>query len=899
MLPLEARLQAGLGERYTLVRELGRGGMARVYLAEDTRHHRQVALKLLNPELASAIGSGRFLREIEVAARLTHPHILPLFDSGDADGLLWYAMPYMPGQSLQDRIEQEGPLPVDEALPLAIQVAQALDYAHRQGVVHRDIKPSNILLHEGTALVADFGIALALSDVDTTRLTGTGTSLGTPLYMSPEQASGDQAVDGRTDLYALGCVIYEMLAGEPPFTGGSPAAVVARILMEEAPPLAVRRPEVPAHVARAVARALAKEPAERFASGKEMVAALQGERVSVAGARQRRRWPRAGALGLGAMGVLGIATGALAGLRVGPFARPMPAPLSLTRLTTTGAARSPAVSPDGEVVAYFANRCPNRPLECPWDLVWQDVAGGPPLKLLEDIAGDMLALSSMSARWGGGTARLRWLDRSTLLFPGKRTWTTQLVSRTGGAQRTLPGLMLGRGAGDTVFSTLGSDGLQGILVVSGRSGEAVDTIPGAAEPSSVEGSPDGRWLAMTFLPALGVLSQSSLLVITDRQGTVRDTLSRELFLRTEVRWSPTSDALYYWRSGSNPNESQLVYRRISRARGTARGKEVVLTDRAGLALAPSFDLSLDGRVLAVEAAASQDDYTVLTLSREGRVVGEPRVLRTLSQFVDYDLTPDGRLAIFYQVEGGRDSVAYHIQVSPIDSLALRAVGPKFFGSPNFWPAYDSRRMLVHYAEGERMRWATFDLYDGTLSPWREVPKASGTVVAVAEGALWLSDDGRELTLFDTAGTETPIPGWAALRTAGFANRPVSPDGRTVAIEAIPDSGRVSREAYLPMELILLSLPGLSLTRAARVDSAPFALDWGPRWVNGAPMVNSGLEAPRGARLWVPDGKGGIKLRTQLPPGFDYALSSTDGRLVFGAVTRVTSDILTARLEAPR
>ena len=263
-----------LTARYRIERELGSGGMATVYLAEDLKHHRYVALKVLKPELAAILGAGRFLKEIEVTANLQHPNILPLYDSGEAAGYLYYVMPFIEGESLRDRLNREKQLPVDEALRIADSVAAALQFAHAHGVVHRDIKPENILLQAGQALVADFGIALAVSQAGGKRLTETGLSLGTPHYMSPEQATGDRDIDARSDIYALGCVIYEMLAGEPPHLGNTVQAVVAKILTEEPQPVTKRRKSVPAHVDAAVRKALAKLPADRFASVAEFRAAL-------------------------------------------------------------------------------------------------------------------------------------------------------------------------------------------------------------------------------------------------------------------------------------------------------------------------------------------------------------------------------------------------------------------------------------------------------------------------------------------------------------------------------------------------------------------------------------------------------------------------------------------------
>jgi serine/threonine-protein kinase len=270
-----ARLNAALEGRYRIQRELGEGGMATVYLAEDLKHDRKVALKVLKPELAAVVGAERFLTEIKTTANLQHPHILPLFDSGEADSFLFYVMPYLEGESLRDRLDRERQLPVDEAVALVSKVADALDYAHDRGVVHRDIKPANILLSErGEPLVADFGIALAVTQAGGGRVTETGLSMGTPHYMSPEQASGDRDVDPRSDIFALGCVLYELLAGDPPFAASSAQGVLARILTEEAAPVTRTRRTVPPHVAGAVAQALQRLPADRFGSARAFARAL-------------------------------------------------------------------------------------------------------------------------------------------------------------------------------------------------------------------------------------------------------------------------------------------------------------------------------------------------------------------------------------------------------------------------------------------------------------------------------------------------------------------------------------------------------------------------------------------------------------------------------------------------
>ena len=284
MSSLPTRVSGALSGHYRLEQEIGAGGMATVYLAEDLRHARRVALKVLRPELAAVIGAERFLAEIKLTANLQHPHILPLFDSGEADGFLYYVMPFVEGESLRDRIRREKQLPIEDAVRIAREVADALDYAHRHGVIHRDIKPENILLHDGRALVADFGIALAASKAGT-RMTETGMSLGTPHYMSPEQAMGEREITARSDVYALGAVLYEMLTGDPPFTGSTAQAIVARVVTEEPRPLMPQRHTIPEDVEAAVLTALEKLPADRFASAAQFGEALEGRGV----ARTQRR----------------------------------------------------------------------------------------------------------------------------------------------------------------------------------------------------------------------------------------------------------------------------------------------------------------------------------------------------------------------------------------------------------------------------------------------------------------------------------------------------------------------------------------------------------------------------------------------------------------------------------
>src|SRR2546426_4445131 len=319
-------MQAALAGHYTIERELGRGGMATVYLARDLKHHRRVALKVLKPELAAALGPDRFLREIEIAAGLAHPHILPLYDSGEAGGFLYYVMPYVEGESLRDRLMREKQLPVGDALQLAREVADALSYAHCHDVIHRDVKPENILLEAGHAVVADFGIARAITAAGGAQLTQTGIALGTPAYTSPEQAGGSKECDGRSDVYSLGCVLYEMLAGEPPFTGPTTESIVRQHLAAEAPSVTGVRGTVPEAVSNTIRRALAKAPVDRFATAAQFAEAVAAAGGAVAPARaatrRPRRWQVVTAAGVAAVGMavyLALARGRVpAGTRLEP-----------------------------------------------------------------------------------------------------------------------------------------------------------------------------------------------------------------------------------------------------------------------------------------------------------------------------------------------------------------------------------------------------------------------------------------------------------------------------------------------------------------------------------------------------------------------------------------------------
>jgi eukaryotic-like serine/threonine-protein kinase len=355
-----AQLQQKLGDTYVVDREIGRGGMATVYLAHDEKHQRKVALKVLDPELGAMLGAERFLSEIRVTAALQHPNLLPLFDSGEAGGLLYYVMPYVEGESLRHTLEREKQLPVEEAVRIAVGIANALEYAHRHGVIHRDLKPENILLQAGQPVIADFGIALAVSNAGGARITQTGLSLGTPQYMSPEQATGDRVIDGRADVYSLAAVTYEMLCGEPPHSGTSAQAIIAKLMTTPPQPVRMLRPSVPAHIAMAVEHALEKLPADRFATAKAFADALTNPgfstavQAAVSSPAAATRSTRA-IWALGALSAASLAAAALGWMRP---AEPLPVrrytivPDSNAAMIPTGRWGRITLSPDGSSLVY-------------------------------------------------------------------------------------------------------------------------------------------------------------------------------------------------------------------------------------------------------------------------------------------------------------------------------------------------------------------------------------------------------------------------------------------------------------------------------------------------------------------------------------------------------------------
>jgi Tol biopolymer transport system component len=535
------RLRAALADRYVIDRELGAGGMATVYLADDVKHRRQVAVKVLNSGLAAAVGPERFLREIEIAARLHHPHILPLYDSGEADGFLYFVMPLVEGASLRDRLDREQQLPLDDALRITREVADALGHAHSQGIIHRDIKPENILLESGHAVVADFGIARAISAAGGQTLTGTGMAIGTPAYMSPEQAAGGKNLDGRSDLYALGCVLYEMLAGQPPFTGPTGDSVIRQHMAAEPPDITTIRPAVPASVAAALRRALAKTPADRFPNAAAFPEALAAPEARRAPMRVPKR-----ALLLGGAVVVVLAGAALwlamrlnSGEEVRARGEPTP-----TQATFTGNTYGPALSPDGRQLAYGVSAESCTPANCTTSVVVENLGLGERKVLAEGFT--------------GGIYRLTWSpDGQFLLLTGSNTGDRglTLLSLFGGRVQNLGHYRGGQflGGSDTIITGRASNsivdgnirGATRWFPLLSRDGRRLDSIPFTVPgltPWPIP-SPDGRRI---LIWSAGDDPQGYYLI--DRSGRLTDslpsltTLSR-FYGHNGLQWTPTGDGV--------------------------------------------------------------------------------------------------------------------------------------------------------------------------------------------------------------------------------------------------------------------------------------------------------------------------------------------------------------------
>ena len=758
MIPLE-RLATSLADRYTIERELGAGGMATVYLARDIKHDRNVAVKVLRPELAAVIGAERFLAEIKTTANLQHPHILPLFDSGEADGFLFYVMPYIKGISLRDRLEREKHLPIDDAIRIAKEVASALDYAHRQGVIHRDIKPENILLHDGSALVADFGIALAASKAGT-RMTETGMSLGTPHYMSPEQAMGERELDARSDVYALGCVTYEMLTGDPPFTGSTAQAIVARVLTETPRPMTVQRHTIPAPVEYAVFKSLEKLPADRFASAAEFSEALTARdvpRAAVVGVRHTFDWRFAliagVALGAAAVWIGARRTAATSTEEAG----------QRRQLTFNGRAIQPAISPDGMFVAYIDNVCKHSRIDpCQATLMVQEIGS---TRSVPALSG---ARQLSAPRWSH--------DGTTLVVAGQLDSVRSglyAVPRLGGSPRSIgsAGAFDTHPSGDTVVSIQTRPGRQAeALFISLATGTVIDSatlsIPDAKD---VSWGPKGRLLAASTI--------DHRIVIFGRNG--KETGALAFPNRAPLRWNVAGDAVLQFRTAP-VKDDDLVKIPVS-ADGRITGVATVVVARVQTLYAGQFDVARRTGRLVLATGDAIDDAWSIDLT-PGKVAGTQRT-RGTTWYGAPGISPDGSMLAYFRGDALGDNV-YTLSLKDGSEEALTTQRQPGSDAVHF--SADGRRLVYGHA-GEVRR-----IVEAIEFPSRKVtrfdsPTITSNIWPIGNrGFLDVRADGRALMVADSMGGA-----WRAIALPDSLTDIVvapNPDGKLAAFLATTPDG---------------------------------------------------------------------------------------------------------------
>jgi len=622
-----SRLQKLLADRYEVDREVGAGGMATVYLARDFKHERNVAIKVLRPELAVALGAERFLREVKITAGLNHPHILPLLDSGEADGMLFYVMPFVEGESLRDRLVREKQLSFDDALRITYEVADALGHAHRHNIIHRDIKPENILISAGHAVVSDFGIARAVSEAGGQRLTETGLSLGTPSYMSPEQATGGPTIDARSDIYSLASVLYEMLAGEPPYSGPTSQSIIAKLMTEQPTSLRTLRNTVPIEMDRVAMAALAKAPADRFADAEAFVAALQSATVAGGTPAAVTSSPKSkvALIGVAVLAIVAIVVGLVAIAGRGPSET---LPQTRRQLTLTGTADLPALSPDGQWIAFVSEGR---------DLMVQEVSGGRAISVGPEA--ELIG----APQWSPDGSQLLFTATDATGALGLYT-----VPRLGGVPRRVGehGFPIAYdyhpGGNRIAVVDVAGDEKHWIRIVDRATGAVSDRVTVGSEFDlvfSVAWSPDGRWIAFQgyqeIRNILGVASVDGSAVKHVAQGVMRGDYA------AFVQWGPRGDALYVVREGQGQNN--LVRYGIDPRSGERTDSTVVLS---GFANTTSFDISADGRTVAFATGAESSHLWALTIAPTGGPVGAQQLTRGTAGYYYPDISPDGRLVAF-------------------------------------------------------------------------------------------------------------------------------------------------------------------------------------------------------------------------------------------------------------
>jgi serine/threonine-protein kinase len=756
-----ARLDAALEGRYRVERELGAGGTATVYLAHDLKHDRRVALKVLHPSLSEAVGAERFLLEIRIAASLSHPNIVGLIDSGDADGLLYFVMFYVGGESLRERLERETQLPVDDALRIAREVGEALSYAHQQGVVHRDIKPENILLERGHARVADFGIAKALHDAGSDGLTRTGLAVGTPRYMSPEQAAGDAEIDERSDVYSLACVLYEMLAGGLPFGGATAHAILARKTLEKPPGLRVVRSAVPATVEAAIVRALSPTPADRPSSIDAFLADLEG-----AGAKAGR--PRGGWLAP-TVGVVGLASvGAVALLTRGGGAEDVRPPVVATfaQLTSEpGLEDGPCLSPDGEWIVYAGDGGGDR------DIFLRSIGGQNPLSLTEPSSADdsQPAFSRDGTRIAFRSER----DGGGIFVMGRTGEGVRRVTDDGYNPAWSPdGTRLVYSLENVGITPLNMERNSDLWIVEVAGGEP--TPIGIVDGTDPSWSPNGHRIAYGTRGLEGSASRLDIMTVPADGGTaVPVTLSEG------NAWSPTwsADGPHLYFVSDRGGSMNLWRTPVNEGTGRVLGPAEPVTAPAQFVAHPC--VSADGRhIVFSSVVTTTQNVQRMAFDPETGAVGETEWLTTGSRrWANPDPTADGSRIVMYS----QDRPEGDLYVMNGDGSGLRQI------------TGDSAVDRVPRWSPDGSAIAYFSSRGGPLDVWAIRPDASGNRQITFGGmgvAAW-SPDGARLAAASPEGSaivraspsQESGPGPQALPDLGselFTVNDWSPDGQYLA-----------------------------------------------------------------------------------------------------------------------
>jgi hypothetical protein len=786
-----------VAERYQVGREIGAGGMATIYLARDLKHDRDVALKVLRADLSAVIGAERFLAEVRITAKLDHPRILTLIDSGSADGILFYVLPYVRGESLRAKLTRERQFSLSDALSIARQVATALDYAHTQGVVHRDVKPENILLHEGEAILADFGIALAVEEAGGNRLTGAGLSLGTPQYMSPEQATGDRALDARSDIYSLAAVLYEMIAGEPPVTGATKQAIIAKLLTEHPTKLRVVRPAVPEGVERAVDKALSKVPADRFATAGAFTRALDAAgTVTVAAAPRRLSTTRIlAALGVAA-GVAVIGLGALfASEKIG--GRPH-AGITLAdrrQLTFTGQVALPTISGDGKTLAYRTMQC--TPGGCTFGIELQDV-GGPASRRI----------------FGGASSiyRIEWSpDRRYLLFTGtiNPIYGTFLVSALGGTPRRVPYRATFFAGGDSLLFPRVPFGVGATkwVLVSGLDGVARDSVRVGDDTDGLVffgAVPGSKWIVVAIYPAWDPTSPSismeSRVVARDGRVTSRTVIGHS---GTNAEAHASSDAL--WVSPGGVAWPKRVVFRIPL--DAASGKLSSRIDTLSTGLHTGFSVTADGGALVLDEGSTEFGLWGLDMNEaiHGVFPEEKRLLHSTSA-LNVRLSPNGERVLV-----GRDPGRVTNALQRWSTTTFRAGGAEtplaLAGATSEAIWSDNTTVAIKDRILAGARFALVDVATGAVREALDVPDRYPSTYSHLPGGgwVWVRAPFPELSMQlpnQTSPRRIRLPAWYA----GVFGIDVSRDGRLVALSGVkaPDTDSVGLGVITPGDTVVTS-----------------------------------------------------------------------------------------------